>query len=381
MPRRRRLLLAAAIAALVCLALSHSPGRFVPSRLATQREDVLYNFAEQTGEPALCDQISWRVYRHYSLMFAGGGGSYMRSDCYERTAEARQQPSLCWKVRPLVDFEWPSPGYSALACRRRTLRHEHSGTALAPEVLVRTFERMGYDIDHMPSDAVFPPAVRPRDVYWSLAKKPEAVSRAEQLLRDPGTGATAAAYQSTDRPFLANFTAIATSDSKWCDYIQPDLYLRSDYPAFRDTCLYELAINTSDPRICARMTPPAQDPKAIQAKQHGVRPDIAEQLTLRADCDRLTRAKAGVPRPLHYSAELPPDLEQTMRLILLLNGSMPSAQGWSLPDKARYFQNFLFGLWPHEHDAIHDAVRAELVRRLLALPDDSASATRGKSTR
>jgi hypothetical protein len=135
-----------------------------------------------------------------------------------------------------------------------------------------------------------------------------------------------------------------------------------------------LAINTSDPKVCARMTPSAQDPKAIEAKQHGVRPDIAEQLALRADCDRLMRPKVGVSRPLHYGAELPPDLEQTVRLILLLNGSMPSARGWSVPEKAQYFQNFLFGLWPHEHDAIHEAVRAELVRRLLALPDDSAPA-------
>src|ERR1700730_17899504 len=149
--RRRPLLMAAAIAAFVCFALSYSPGRFVHSRQATQRENILYFFAEQTGEPVLCDQISWRVYAHYSLMFAGGGGSYMRSDCYERTAEARQQPSVCWKVRPLVDFEWVSPGYSALACRRRTLRHENSGTALTDEVFVRAFERMGYDIDHMPS--------------------------------------------------------------------------------------------------------------------------------------------------------------------------------------------------------------------------------------
>src|ERR1700719_3909225 len=95
--RRRPLLMAAAIAAFVCFALSYSPGRFVHSRQATQRENILYFFAEQTGEPVLCDQISWRVYAHYSLMFAGGGGSYMRSDCYERTAEARQQPSVCWK--------------------------------------------------------------------------------------------------------------------------------------------------------------------------------------------------------------------------------------------------------------------------------------------
>ena len=49
------------------------------SRPATQREDILYFFAQQTGEPVLCDQISWRVYAHYSLMFAGGGLAILRA--------------------------------------------------------------------------------------------------------------------------------------------------------------------------------------------------------------------------------------------------------------------------------------------------------------
>ena len=366
----------AGIAAFVCFALSYSPGLFMYSRPATEREDILYFFAEQTGEPVLCDQISWRVYARYSRMFAGGGASYMRSDCYERTAEARRQPSICWKVRPLVDFGWVSPGYSALACRRRTLRHESSGTALPDEVFVRTFERMGYDIDHMPSEAIFPPAILPRDVYLSLASDPAAIARAEQLLMKPSPDAAATAHEPEDRLYLANLAAIATSDPRWCDYIPSDVHLRPDYPAFRDTCLYELAINALDPKICARMTPMALDPKAIEAKQHGVRPDIAEQLTLHADCDRLTHPKAGIPRALHYGAELPMEPEQTMRLIVSLKGAMPSARGWSVADKARYFHNFLFGLWPPERDAIHVAVRAELVRRLLALPADPASSGR-----
>jgi hypothetical protein len=371
-------MIAAGIAAIACFALSYSPGRFMYSRPATEREDILYFFAEELGVPVLCDQISWRVYARYSLMFAGGGGSYMRSDCYERTAEARQQPSICWKVRPLVDFGWVSPGYSALACRRRTLRHEHSGTALADEVFVRTFERMGYDIDHMPSDAIFPPAVLPRDVYLSLASDPAAIARAEELLGKPSPDGAATAHEPGDRLYLANLAAIATSDSRWCDYIPSDFQLRSDYPAFRDTCLYALAINAFDPKICTRMTPMALDPKAIEAKQHGVRPDIAEQLTLHADCDRLTHPKIGTPRALHYSAEVPMEPGQTMRLIVLLKGAMPSARGWPVADKARYFHNFLFGLWPPERDAIHFAVRDELVRRLLALPADPASPGRSR---
>ena len=59
-----------------------------------------------------------------------------------------------------------------------------------------------------------------------------------------------------------------------------------------------------------------------------------------------------------------------MRLIVSLKGAMPSARGWPVIEKARYFHNFLFGLWPPDRDAIHVAVRDELVRRLLALPEE-----------
>ena len=369
---RRQVLMAVAVAAVLWFALSDSPGRFLRSRRATPREDVLYFFAQQTGDPALCDQISWRVYVHNSWMFATGGGSYLRSDCYERSAEARQQPSICWKVRPLLDFEWPSPGYSAWACRRRTLRRERSSTALTDEVLVHTFERMGYDIDHMPSEAIFSPAILPRDIYWSLANNQAAVARAEQALQEPSSPVALALRQSDDRLYVANFVAIATSDPTWCDHIPTNFHLKPDYPAFRDTCLYGLAINRHDAGICALMTPTAQDPKVINAERHGMRAAIAEQLTLHAECDHHFGATSAASQKPHYSAELPADPKQIMRLVLMLNGAMPSARNWPIADKARYFQNHLFGLWPQEHDAIHNAVRAELVRRLLGLPEDPA---------
>jgi hypothetical protein len=360
------------VALLAWFVLSFSPGRFMVSRRATPREDTLYYFAQQIGDPALCEQISWRVYASYSVMFAGGGASYLRSDCFERSAAARQQPSICLRVRPLLDFDWFSPGYSALACRRRTLSRETSGTALSDEVFVGAFEAMGYDIDHMPSDAIFPPAIALRDVYSGLEKNPAAVALAERSLTQRSSEAAAdppTRDASDDRYFLADLAAIATSDPKWCDYIPAGFALGAERPAFRDWCLYTLAKNTEDSKICARMAPAAEDRKVIDNVRHGVRPEVAEQFTLRAQCERIDRDRA-LSMHLHYSAEVPADREQVLRLLASLGVTMPSAHRWTLNERAIYFRNFLFALAPRYHDAIHDAVRGELVRRLRALPEE-----------
>jgi len=78
---------------------------------------------------------------------SGAGASYDRCDCYNRVAEARADPSVCWRVWPLVDLDPPSLGYSALSCRCRTRARYHTGIALADALLIRTFARMGFDID------------------------------------------------------------------------------------------------------------------------------------------------------------------------------------------------------------------------------------------
>jgi hypothetical protein len=334
-------------------------------RPPTQREEILYYFVQNIGEPSLCDHVSWSAYRTYSALFGGGGSSYWRSDCYEQAAEQRHDAAQCWKVRPLVDFGVISAGYSALSCRRRTMAQYHSGIGLADDVLVGTFEQMGYDIDQMPVEGVFEPAIKLRDVYWSLSRLPSAVARAEQqlTLKSP-------AIAPDDLNYVADLVAIATSDPKWCAYISVDKTLSQQDALFRDWCYFSVAENTHDARICDRMTPAAMDPKAIAAKSHGVRPEIAEQLSLHGQCDKIKPATGGAMQ-MSYSAELPSDPQQIRRLIAALGVTMPSAHQWSANQKAIYFQNFVFSLWPDQHDRAHDAARSELVHRLLSIQKDT----------
>jgi hypothetical protein len=101
-----------------------------------------------------------------------------------------------------------------------------------------------------------------------------------------------------------------------------------------------------------------------------VRPQIAEQLSLHGQCDRI---KSDTTLATHgrYSVELPPDPQQMRRLIAALGVTMPSAHQWSANQQAIYFNNFLFSLWPSEHDAAHETARAQLVHRLLSLQKNS----------
>ncbi len=81
-------------------------------------------------------------------------------------------------------------------------------------VLIRTFERMGYDIDRMSIPGVLPPAIRLRDVYTSVSRDGAAVAEARRLLTDPDRDLT-----DDDRRYLSQFSAVATEDSRWCESI------------------------------------------------------------------------------------------------------------------------------------------------------------------
>jgi hypothetical protein len=347
----------------IAATLSFSPGSLRFHRLQTPHETLLYYFAQEIGEPSLCDQISWAVYQRYNIFFAAGGASYFRSDCYEQVAEARQDASLCWKVRPLVDFEPISPGYSALACRRRTLQHHISGIALNNDVMICTFQRLGYDIDHLYLEGIIEPAIKIEDVYRGLEKNPAAVARAQQQLK----AAQNTGLVDDDASYLADLSAIATADPKWCEYIPAGQDLSQQKALFRDWCYYTVAKNTRDVRICERMTPAAAEPKVIAAESHGVRPDIADQLSLHAQCRSIERDVAFGTH-IRYGPELPADPQQTQRLIATLGIAMPLASNWSASEKAAYYQRFLFSLDPRYRDEVHNAARARLLRKLLALP-------------
>ena len=362
----KRLFGVAAVAIAIGVALSFSPGSLRSHRLQNAHETLLYYFAQEIGEPALCDQISWAVYQRYNILFAAGGASYFRSDCYEQVAEARHDTSVCWKVRPLIDFDPISPGYSALACRRRTLRRYSTGIALDNGVLIHTFELLGYDIDHLYLEGVIEPAIKIEDVYRGLEQNPAVVGRAQrQLMAAPSPSGLV----DNDASYLADLSAIGTADPKWCAYIPAGQALSQEQASFRDWCYFTVAKNTQDVRICERMTPAAAEPKVIAAESHGMRPDIAEQLSLHAQCRAIERDIAFGTHP-RYGPELPADSRQTQRLIAALGFAMPLARDWPASEIAAYYQRFLFSLDPRYDDEVHNAARARLVRRLLALPTD-----------
>jgi hypothetical protein len=353
--RRRRSLLLAGLAFVgaILVIIGATPGTFMVRRAASEYETVLYYFAQNVGEPSLCDHISWAAYARYSVMFGGGGASYDRSDCYERVAEARYDPSVCWRVRPLVDLDPLSSGYSALNCQRRTRARYHTGIALDDALLIRTFERMGYDIDQMSIYGVMPPAIRLRDVFISLPHDPAAIAQAKRLLTSPDNALTAAIN----------------------DPMAPS----------RDLCYLEVAYNSGDVRLCDRMTPAALEPKVQEAKAHGVREEIAEQLGLHGDCLRISKRVGPVDA---YGPAIPADDPQILRLLAALHVAVPRAHDWTDNQKAIYFRNFLFALWPKRprdpsegaHQAAareaeeatkgtaRDQARKQVVARLTGLP-------------
>jgi hypothetical protein len=348
-------------------------------RAANEHETVLYYFAQNLGESALCDRISWSAYQRYSVLFGGGGASYFRSDCYERVAQARHDAWFCWRVRPLIDLDPLSSGYSALSCRVRTRVRHSTGIGLSDVQLVRAFERMGYDIDAMPVDGLMPPVIRLRDVYYALERNPAAVARAQQLLSSSDPSLTSA-----DRSFLAQLAAVVTNDPHWCEQVPAPTRAELSAPPSRDRCYLEVAYNTHDARLCGKMTPAAQEPAVQDAVAHGVRANIAEQLGLHGECIRIATHVGPWP---HYGPAVPDQDEQTRRLLAALQVPLPRAHDWSINEQSIYFGNFLFALWPkpassrpERHlsdreaaeeaikDAARDRERAALVGRLLALP-------------
>lgn len=322
-------------AAGICLilVLSYPRGLVWTERAMTEHEWVLFAFAGATGEPALCRQISWDAFERYPVLFGGGGASFKRSDCYEAVAEARGDPDVCWAVRPLVDLDPFSSGYSALSCRRNVRTRSYPAAYLSDDRLVHAFEELGYNVDDLyRADVIGPPVIKPEDVYVDLAHNSIAIPRAQALLRDPDTLAA------DDAAYLADMVAISTGHPEWCERIRAGIILREVREPFRDWCLLSVAANTHDPRICDR---------------------ISAAANLQARC---TRDARNGPT---YLFDLPPDQLQTRRLISALGFAMPSPRSWPVPERADIFRRFLIRLGPNQKDAAHQAARSELVRRLL----------------
>lgn len=354
----RILALAATLVGAVVFILTWVP-YFGAHRAATESETVFAYFAERLGEARLCQKISWAAFQRYSVLFGGGGASYARSDCYEAVAVRNHDRAVCWNVRPLVDIDPLSAGYSALSCRRRVTQGGGSPVSLAPEKLVRAFDVLGYDVDTLHLEGVIGPAIRPADVYRELERKPGMVDRVAQALARPD-----AALSADDKNFLAQFAAVTAGDARWCERIPAAAALATEAIPFRDWCYLTVAFDTWDTRICQRMTPAAAEAKVMQAKAHGVRPEIAEQFSARADCARIDKWVG--PRP-HYGPEVPPDPQQIQRLIAALGLDMPRARDWPAYKIAGYCARFLDALQADRPgDLQHRAARAKLISQINA---------------
>jgi hypothetical protein len=358
-PKKRRLLLAGTSGAVVLFLLAGAP--YVGwHRLPNEADQVFSYFAENLAEPELCEKIPWAALQRYSVVFGGGGASFARSDCYENVATKIKDPTLCWNVRPLIDLNPLSPGYSALSCWQHVAQGNRSSVTLSPERLIATFSAMGYDADELPQEGVIGPAIRAADVYRSLARDPGIVARVEQALNRPDSLLSLA-----DRGYLAQLAAVSASDPRWCERIPAGLPVATEPIPFRDWCYMTVAFNTMDARVCERMTPAASEEKVIKAKAAGVRPDIAEQLSARANCARIGHWVG--PRP-HYGPELPQDPAQIERVIVATGMAMPRARDLPPREIAAYYERFLDALRADRpRDARREAARAKLIGRIAVL--------------
>jgi hypothetical protein len=355
-----RLLAAGSALVVAILALLTWAPYFGSHRLPNQSEMTFSYFAESLGEASLCRKISWEAFQRYGVLFGGGGASFARSDCYESVAVRNRDPAVCWQVRPLVDVNPVSPGYSALACQRRVRQGGRGYVTLAPEIVVRAFTVLGYDVDELYREGVIEQAIRPTDLYRSLEREPGVVDRVQQAFARPDAVLPAEA-----KDYLAHLAAVAAGDAHWCERIPDKRAVATEDIPFRDWCYYTVAFNTLDVRVCKRMTPAAAEPKVINAKAAGVRPEIAEQFSMHAQCDRVDQ-RVG-PR-MHYGPEVPQDPAQTERLIAALGYAMPRARDWPPYQIAAYYARFLDALQARSPpDPRRDSARAKLVGRLTAL--------------
>jgi hypothetical protein len=355
-----RLLAAGSVLVVAVLSLLTWAPYFGPHRLPSQSEMTFSYFAESLGEAPLCKKISWEAFQSYGVLFGGGGASFARSDCYESVAVRNHDPAACWQVRPLVDFNPVSPGYSALACVRRVRQGGRGYVTLAPEIVMRAFTALGYDVDELHREGVIEPAIRPGDVYRSLERQPGVVDRVGQALARPDAVLPAEA-----KDYLAQLAAVATDDAQWCERIPANQSVPTEDIPFRDWCYFTVAFNTLDVRVCKRMTPAAAEAKVVRAKAAGVRPEIAEQFSMHAQCDHVDQ-RVG-PR-MHYGPEVPEDPAQAERVIAALGYPMPLARDWPPYQIAAYYARFLDALHARSApDPARETARAKLIGRLTAL--------------
>ena len=335
---------------------------------STERDNLWAYLAFALNEPALCERIAQGAYVSAGLF---GGELFnqiglKKSACYADIAVQYRLPQLCDKVVSIRTAYAGGGRYSEGKCREDAASSSaghNSVSSPSDRLLVAFFRQLGYDIDQLHLEGVTRPAIRIQEVYSALERDPAVVARVGKLLGRPTPSLSA-----KDRGYLSNLAAMSTGNADFCAGIPADMHIDQSGSSFRDWCFYSVAQNTGDVRICEQMTPVAAEAKVIAAKAAGVRPQIAEQMGLHADCNRIS---TRVGKPGSRSAQVPPDESQIRRLLSALAVSVPSARDWSDDATARFYRDFLYALAPTESpEPARSAARAKLVSKLLALPRD-----------
>ena len=311
------------------------------------QEDELYRYvAQELAEPVLCDEIPWPAESPGGFFIAP---SYERSNCYAFIAGRTKNPWLCWKVKRLGVFSLLSQQTSMFSCVGNAWHGMNAGITVSDDSLVGFFNRLGYDPDTLHLEGITPPVVNVRDIYRQLPSKPDVVSRIEGAIGASGRSGRPVGNDPTNAAYLADIAALVTETSGWCGRIAEDLPLRRQAAGFRDWCLFTLASNTGNARLC-RLIP-------IRANEAGPRP------SLNATC--LSQAGSPYPRG-RYGPEVPDTDDRTRSLIAMLGYEIPRAKDLPPGTLRAAYERFL-GELNRGTDARHTAARQRFITRVRGL--------------
>jgi hypothetical protein len=326
--------------------------------------EAFYGYmAQQLDESSICDKISW------AARISGGffiAPSYERSECYQTVAGNTRNAWPCWRVRRLGAQSLLYDQVSMWSCLRNAAKGSYSGTAISGESLVRIFRMMGYDPDELHAEGVTRPIVDVRDIYRKLPQEPDLLARIEASPKALGRE-SAGAHDVNDAAYLVQMAALVSKDGEWCQRIPDDLSL-AGHRHFRDWCMYMLATNIRNGDLCKRI-PIRPDPIATAGEPSpSLPPKIVEQMSLHGQC--VWRVTSSIPDNTRYGPELPPDDEQTRRLIGILGYPIPRAS--TLPaQRLEEAYNLFLTVLTGADAARYARARQRLIERVRALSDAS----------
>jgi hypothetical protein len=283
------------------------PDQIRGMRPASKSEEFYRYVAQELAEPALCEKIPW------SVMSPGGffiSLAYERSECYEFTAGRTKNPWLCRKVKRLGALSLFSEQTSMWTCLSHAIHGWNTGIGISQPDLVGFFNEMGYDPDTLHLEGITPEVVSVKDIYRQLPDQPDILTRIQRVSGAFDGTSNLTTSDVEDSAYLADLAALVSKDPRWCFRIPEDLALANQKATFHDWCLFTLATNTKDAKLCSRIP--------IRADGTDVR------MSLQAQCG--FQVNSPYPSNTRYAPEVPDDDDRTRILITRLNYEIPRAK-------------------------------------------------------